>query len=72
MKAIIIVSHGNSTEVFVDGVVYGNGITEISFNHTAAEKPSIEIKADRLPVEGEKNLDKFRQTLDFLISGTGI
>lgn len=70
--SIIIASYGKNTHVFCDGELYGSGITDISFRHTAGEEPTISVTCDRLPLLPEEGppekMEDFRSFLNGLMA----
>lgn len=68
---IVIASDGYSTRLFINGKAYGENITGILFQHTANKKnigkPEIEIRIDKLPLEGSESLEEFSSYLKGII-----
>lgn len=52
-EEIVIYSTGRNTQVFVDGKVFGVGITEINFNAKAGEQSKLTANCGVLPVLGD-------------------
>ena len=66
-RKLIIVSVGNTTQIFSDGKVYGDNIVELDFHCEAGKLPKLNIRADSLPVEGTAELENFRAAINMLL-----
>lgn len=72
-KEIVIYSVGKQTQVFVDGKVFGIGITEINFVAKAGEYGKLTANCDVLPVVGddsETTINGFLNTINAICKPT--
>ena len=72
-QKIIIVSNGKNTSILVNGKLYGDHITKVSFSHkkkkTGKDDVRLLFTSDTVPVPemGEKEMDNFIEVLkDYL------
>lgn len=66
-QRIIIVSDGISTQVFVDGKVYGNYVTKIDFKHEAGENSIIKMESTDILRAGSSDTEAFKNLLEHLL-----
>lgn len=78
-RPLIIVHDGDTTNLFIDGKVYGDGITGISFQHKGKKFPkkaevSLEVTADDVVIEGESDFSTIyalMSKIEQIIQGEG-
>lgn len=69
---VIIASNGKETLLFINGKVYGDNVTGVSFEHNVKEKRSnaeIRITVDTLPVEDSASRESFERFLNIIMEG---
>lgn len=64
---IIIVSDGKTTQVFVDGKVYGDCVTKIDFRHEAGDNPVIKMELSDILRAGNDDMEAFKNFLGHLL-----
>lgn len=65
---VVIASDGVRTEICVNGIVYGDNVTGIVFEHQAGKKRAdITICTDTLPVVGKTEKEDFKRWVEKLM-----
>lgn len=64
---MIIVSVGNTTQIYLDGKVYGDNITEFNFYVDALGKRKLKAKSDGL-IKGTTDVESFKKAIDVILT----
>ena len=66
---VIIVSDGYTTNLFVNGNLYGNHITAINYEHDVdnLKGPCLKVTVDTMPVQETGNLENFKKSITSML-----
>ncbi len=62
LSTIVIAGTAKNTKVFINGRVYGEGVTKVEFSREAGKKPKISLTCATFPLLGngtDKEIDLF-------------
>lgn len=74
-STIVIASTAKNTKVFINGRVYGEGVTKVEFSREAGKKPKISLTCAEFPLLGngtDKDVDLFLEYVKALCKDCSI